>query len=151
MNEVEWLTCTDPEKMMKFLWKSENITDRKRRLFGVAVCRRIWNHLAHERSRTAVEVAEKYADVPADQLRTILRSGARLFIPLVWMDEMKAVTCDVGSVGFEFFSQDQPPAVLRMGKCKGRRLEQNQIDVSPSCIGRHLLPIPDARRTHRTH
>lgn len=62
MTETEWLACTDAEKMMKFLWKSEKITDRKRRLFGVAVCQRIWNYLTDERSRTAVEVAAKYAD-----------------------------------------------------------------------------------------
>ena len=62
MTEAEWLACTDPEKMMTFLWKSEKITGRKRRLFGVAVCRRIRHYLTDERSRTAVEVAERYAD-----------------------------------------------------------------------------------------
>jgi hypothetical protein len=62
VTEAEWLACTDPEKMMMFLWKSEKITDRKRRLFGVAVCRRIWHYLTDERSRTAVEVAARHAD-----------------------------------------------------------------------------------------
>lgn len=59
-------------------------------------------------------IAVRDAEVPADQLTAILLAGKDLFIPVVWMDEMKAVTCDVGAVGFEFFSRDQPPAVLRV-------------------------------------
>jgi hypothetical protein len=54
------------------------------------------------------------ANIPADQLKEVLLSGTELFVPLIWLNEMMATTCDVGSVGFEFFGRDQPPAVLRL-------------------------------------
>jgi hypothetical protein len=40
--------------------------------------------------------------------------GAKLRVPIVWLDDMKGVTCDFGSVGLEFFSLDQPSAVIRL-------------------------------------
>jgi hypothetical protein len=59
-------------------------------------------------------IAVRDAHIPAEEFKALLLSGANLFIPLVWMDEMKAVTCDVGAVGFEFFSRDDLPAALRL-------------------------------------
>jgi hypothetical protein len=62
MTESDWWTCQESEKMLQFLRDSGKLTERKGRLFGVAVCRRIWHLLADERSRRAVEVLERYAD-----------------------------------------------------------------------------------------
>src|SRR3954468_8162934 len=69
MTEAEWLGCTHPRPMLGFLrgQPSEGTT----RLFASACCRRIWHLLGDERSRRAVEVAERYADgeSSADRLR----------------------------------------------------------------------------------
>ena len=63
MTEQEWLECIDPfKKLCLFRGRLRNRFNRKIRLFACACCRRIWDHFVDERSRKAVEVAERYAD-----------------------------------------------------------------------------------------
>jgi hypothetical protein len=63
MTEAEWLACTDPDVLLKWLQRSKRhqISNRKLRLFSCACCRRMW-HLLSEGSREAVETAEGFAD-----------------------------------------------------------------------------------------
>ena len=60
MTEAEWLAATDPTPMLRFL--RGRACDRKLRLFACARCRELWPMLTDERSRTAVEVGELFAD-----------------------------------------------------------------------------------------
>jgi hypothetical protein len=60
MTEPEWLACTDPMLMLKYLRRK--VSDRKMRLFACGCCRRIWGDLTLKPVRQAVETAESYAD-----------------------------------------------------------------------------------------
>ncbi len=62
MTEQEWLTCTYPPEMLQFIQCNGALSERKARLFAVALCRDIWHLMSDERSRRAIEVAESYAD-----------------------------------------------------------------------------------------
>jgi hypothetical protein len=59
MDEREWLTCEDPDRVLRFLGKK--YSPRKLRLFAVACCRTVW-HILGDAGRRAVQVAESFAD-----------------------------------------------------------------------------------------
>ena len=44
----------------------------------------------------------------------LVATNANKDLPVVWFGDRKAVTTDIGSVGFEVFGDSQPPAVLRL-------------------------------------
>jgi hypothetical protein len=78
VTESEWLTCTNPTDML-FVLRSR-ISDRKLRLIAAACCRRIWHLISDERSRKAVEWAERDADelLGEDRIATARAAGDAL-------------------------------------------------------------------------
>jgi hypothetical protein len=60
MTEAEWLECTDLKRMLRLVRVSRK--ERKLRLFAVACCRRVWDHLTDTRCRNAIDAAERMAD-----------------------------------------------------------------------------------------
>jgi hypothetical protein len=62
MTETEWLACTNPFQMLRALRRKAS--PRKRRLFAVACCRRIW-HLLDATLQQTIREAERLANLPA--------------------------------------------------------------------------------------
>ncbi len=60
MDEAEWAAGDDPGKLLRRARFRSSA--RKSRLFATACCRLVWRLLLDERSRKAVEVAERHAD-----------------------------------------------------------------------------------------
>jgi hypothetical protein len=57
---MEWLACTNPDPMLRFLWPKKQ--KRKLALFGVGCCRHIARLCSDERGLIAIDIAERYAD-----------------------------------------------------------------------------------------
>jgi hypothetical protein len=73
MTEDDWQTSTDPMAMLRFL--ADKASQRQRRLFACACCRRVWHLLTYDESRYAVELAERSADEPISERELDLVSG----------------------------------------------------------------------------
>ena len=65
MTETQWLAAGDARQMLEFVW--DKVSARKMRCFANACCRRIWHLMPDDRSRTAVEVSERFADGEASR------------------------------------------------------------------------------------
>src|SRR6185437_885345 len=61
MTEKEWMTCSDPERMISAWWCGRG-GGRKLRLFAVACVGRFRHMLSDPRCKTVIEASEQYAE-----------------------------------------------------------------------------------------
>jgi hypothetical protein len=67
VTEQQWLDCTEPEDLIRYLRDARRLTRtkagrRKLRLFACACCRAVWDLILDARCRRAVEATEALAD-----------------------------------------------------------------------------------------
>ena len=60
MTEADWLSCADPEALLKHC--AGRLDARQYRLFACACCRRVWRLIRDPSCRQAVEAAEAFVD-----------------------------------------------------------------------------------------
>jgi hypothetical protein len=76
MTEREWLTCTDPQRLLAFLWQSyPRLSERKPLLFTGGCCWAL--SPSFPELRGALGVFEKYAErlASAEELRAALQAA----------------------------------------------------------------------------
>jgi hypothetical protein len=67
MTEADWLSCTNPYEMLRWLSGRKRPSERKARLFAAACARAVEHLLQEERHRRAIAVAERLADGEATE------------------------------------------------------------------------------------
>jgi hypothetical protein len=63
MREREWLACTEPEDLLRFL--DGKLSDRQLTLLACACCKHVWDGFSEPRIRRAVVLAEEFVDEQA--------------------------------------------------------------------------------------
>ena len=118
MTEAEWLACDDPERILSFL-QINDAGDRLLRLLACAGCRAVWQWLNDERSREAVEVAEKYADgqTTPEELRA---AASRAHDAVVSFRDTTANDFDVSSRAFYATQEPINAARVVLTRCQTR-------------------------------
>lgn len=119
MTESEWLTCTDPQRMLSCLnggsvaavhpdspgphiehMPMPRISERKLRLFACACVRQVWNLLTDDHSRRAIEVTERYSDGKATE-KEMLWAGQAVdpfASDVMWLRRLPECMCIRGGI-----------------------------------------------------
>jgi hypothetical protein len=134
MTEAEWLGCTDPHLMLDFL--RGKASERKLRLIACACRRHICHLFPSERSRNAVEVAERYADeltsrggsdAMRDTVRQVRRDIVRTASRLAWWHALEVTVRNPAKGAARIAARDPVGAV--------------QTDLLRDIIGNPFRPV----------
>ncbi len=152
MTEHEWKTCKNPERMLTFL--QGRATERKVRLFACACCRKLWELLHDDRSRKALEVAERFADglVSIEDMKASTHAAFEASTGLKGVSIESQAAYAVASVAFPIFGRNSPQthwdhvgAIIRLVSSYPPAGEQGQ-----SKILRHIIGNPFQTATSHT-
>lgn len=138
MTEAEWIACTDPVPMLNFFHGKE--CDRKMRLFLVACSRRAWHLLTDERSRDAVEVAERFVEGLASEEEREAASHAAVEAVSATFDVFQslAMTDNTGSVPHEYGSPEKD--IFHAANCVATTIEPRERLIWGK-DGPHYTPV----------
>jgi Imm-5 like putative immunity protein len=137
MTEAEWLACAEPLQMFGFVRSRGTL--RKEWLLACAGCRVVWTRLPDDRSREAVEVAERFADGKAsvEELKTAASKAIAAAV------ETKSSPTDDSRVNWlvfhatASFSRGAAPAVL----AKLSQLGQDGATLLRDIFGNPFRPV----------
>src|SRR5262245_47397980 len=91
MTEAEWRGCEDAAAMLSYLRDTGNLDERRNRLSGAAMCRRVWHLLTDPRSREAVETTERWADGKATPEELDAAFGAAFDVFATYLERKEEV------------------------------------------------------------
>ena len=157
MTEADWLNCTDPKPMLEFVRRIGS--ERKLRLFGVAVSRQFRDQLDLQAIADGLETAERYADTrktksalkrARQELKTIrhgIPGGDRTRVVewvALWLAEVVASENAFGGVGADvvrlaslgLIGPDKPTSMVELMSCIFGSLPFNPVSLDLP----HLAP-----------
>jgi hypothetical protein len=156
MDEATWATCREPAEMLNFLRASGRGSGRKLRLLACAFCRAVAPLLTDERYRSALDVAERYADGLAStgelhDAGRVVANAIRHTDEYEWSEEKQALLLAANAVGWAATLREppDPPAYLAGCAATGARsaaltagVSQAEANAAQSALIRDILGNP---------
>jgi hypothetical protein len=113
MTETEWLACNNPNDMVRFLWDSGKLSERKARLFAVACCLScFWYRLLDDPLKIATGVAARHAEGLAEAQEVIEAEAAARAVAETLKQKDDEDRADFSARRSEFLAYDSDAAAV---------------------------------------